>query len=116
MDSNNDEYNVEEYLPPDIGTILIDNREKFLLTGTTLLFGEGNDIDYVVKTSQIKDLTGINITKKMYDFASIKFKEYNFIIVYDDSFSDWELATKTANTSVKILPQFKNGLKRKRIE
>ena len=98
---------------------------KGWMTGSTLFFGEGDDIDYVVKRSQVSEKchaalqsfrshgsgpedAGMTCYKVTY-VGNI----YNFIIVDDELCRCWALATESAMVSIKYVGGFKEWFKHK---
>ena len=75
---------------------------SFYQTGTTIFFGTGNDLDYVVIETEWNQITDYDYSTKEEGVPFIcykyieKNKFYDFIVVDQERFEKWVMATETA--------------------
>ena len=97
---------------------LIKNKSDFLLTGTKLFFEQGKDTDFVLTEDKWKEILGYKADFDYqkwvcYKYITEKGKSFDFIVVRNEKFSDWELATKTACILIKESQKFREWFKKK---
>ena len=112
------------YLTKEQFKKLKSHLSTFFLTGTTLFFGKGNDIDYVVDVDKFETLLNEEIIldnneKDGYDgsFTMRRYKTngktYDFIIVEPELLPLWKLATRTAMVLLQTKFGFREWFKKK---
>jgi len=98
---------------------LIQNHSAFLATGSSAFYGpcRGRGLDYVLSKSRFKYIMGFDFEMdregwRIFNYVDPDSKQsYNFIVVREDRFSDWEMATQTAITLIKNNEAFKEWFK-----
>jgi len=98
---------------------------KGFMTGSTKFFGLGDDIDYVVRRSQVSEKCNVALRKFKScgsvpeDAGMTCYKVtsegviFNFIIVDDELYRCWAMATMSASKCIKYVPEFKEWFKHK---
>jgi len=89
------------------------HKNSMFKTGTTVFFGIGNDINYVIPISEWESIVKFKPNIGYKEFHCYYYKEYDFIVVTDNEFKNWKLATETACILIKKSDEYKTWFKNK---
>lgn len=85
-----------EDLTKDQYDILIKYERSFLKTGTKSYWGKGQDTDYVLTQNRFNELMTESVKLKRKECKIYKYEKTDFIIVNNNDYWKWEMATYTA--------------------